>query len=69
MKINVLLDETTGKKLVDLAVQERRSISSQAEILIMHALGTWTPDHVTSGSHAKSKFPKQKNPGGTMIHE
>lgn len=69
MKINVLLDETTSAKLVDLAVTERRAIPLQAEVLIMHALGTWEPDHVTTGDHAKSKFPKRKNPGGTMIHE
>lgn len=69
MKINVYLDEPTGKKLVDLAVTERRAIPLQAEVLIMHALGTWEPDQVTAGDHAKSKFPKHKNPGGTMIHE
>lgn len=69
MKINVLLDEPTSKKLVDLAVQERRSISSQGEILIMHALGTWQPDHVTAGQHAKSKYPKQKQKGGAMANE
>lgn len=69
MRIQITLDEPTGKKLVDLAVTERRAIPLQAEVLIMHALGTWTPDHVTAGDHAKSKYPKQKNPGGTMIHE
>lgn len=69
MKINVLLNEPTGKKLVDLAVQERRSISSQAEILIMHALGTWEPDQVTAGPHAKSKYPKLKQKGGSMSND
>lgn len=69
MRIHITLDETTGKKLVDLAVTERRAIPLQAEVLIMHALGTWTPDHVTAGDHAKSKYPKRKIPGGTMIHE
>ena len=69
MRIQITLDEPTGKKLVDLAVTERRAIPLQAEVLIMHALGTWEPDQVTAGDHAKSKFPKQKNPGGTMIHE
>ena len=69
MRIQITLDEPTGKKLVDLAVTERRAIPLQAEVLIMHALGTWTPDHITAGQHAKSKFPKQKNPGGTMKHE
>ena len=69
MRIHLTLDEATSNKLVDLAVQERRAFALQAEVLIMHALGTWTPDHITAGSHAKSKFPKQKNPGGTMKHE
>ena len=69
MKINVLLDEPTSKKLVDLAVQERRAAILQAEVLIMQALGTWNPDHIPAGDHAKSKYPKQKQRGGAMINE
>lgn len=69
MRIQITLDEPTSTKLVDLAVQERRAFALQAEVLIMHALGTWEPDHVTAGPHAKSKYPKQKKAGGTMIHE
>ena len=69
MRIHLTLDEPTSNKLVDLAVIERRAIPLQAEVLIMHALGTWQPDHVTAGQHAKSKYPKQKQKGGAMANE
>ncbi len=69
MRIHLTLDEATGSKLVDLAVQERRAAILQAEVLIMQALGTWNPDHIPAGDHAKSKYPKQKQRGGAMINE
>lgn len=69
MRIHLTLDEATGSKLVDLAVQEKRPAILQAEVLIMQALGTWNPDHIPAGDHAKSKYPKQKQKGGPMIND
>ena len=66
MRIQITFDNPTSKKLNDLAVTEKRSVPSQAEVLIMQALGTWEPDQQASGIQAKSKYPKLKQKGGTI---
>jgi len=68
MRIPVNLNEQTSSKLIDLATAEKRSACSQAEVLIMHALGTWEPDLQVSGIQAKSIHPKLKQKGGGMTN-
>ena len=66
MRIQLTFNEATSNKLNDLATAEKRSVPSQAEVLIMQALGTWEPDQQASGIQAKSKYPKLKQKGGTI---
>lgn len=48
MKIKIELNDEAARRLIELAVKERRSVFLQAEVLLLEALGLWpeprTPD-------------------------
>jgi hypothetical protein len=43
--IKITLDEESFRRLADMAIEQRRAIPMQAEVLVLQALGCWpVPD-------------------------
>jgi len=49
MRIKIELNEEASKRLLELAVQQRRSVPFQAEVLLLTALGLWPEVQPCSG--------------------
>ena len=43
MRIKIELDEEATRRLIALAVRERRPVHLQAEVIVLEALGLWPP--------------------------